>query len=668
MQDLEGSIECTKSRLLSSLQPQTLGLGVSLDFITKERLQRPPFPFLHALIKIYVQQLSFAKGLYNDSELDIANIKSRADKIRFLFKMFVCVANISGERVDLYVSPVKLLSGQEVSATHLFLGCLAKASQVSPGVSASVADEIVKTGESVLYKRSVKVRGTIVKLQAIVRGKCTRKRKNKGEDGLCVDEIDSDRERGSDALSLGVACDVIQSWAVESAIGSAESQRKMIRKSARIEPISPDSSDDEGDDDNRNADDPLDALAISSNTITNAESAGFTKPVQSKVEIDEKKGNTNEMGLPGRLQESNNNTITKNRNAENERARGEQMNDKMKSNDGATDASKQIKRKKVKKCKIINGIVTHQELDVPEPIDEMAQEKQERDKMNHINQLEVELKRKLKRLKEREAKLVKGLKDTREKEQQLQMYEERVTRLAENLRKQQDRLKQDGIRQAMEMDKLRLETSYQPSEHRLAPIRENKDMQFSDELLRQACDNPTITDLRLALESKERSLKKRQERMIRAEKDLRQRITEFEDAKAEQQQQTDPKKHLNNTGHLITRKKKKNDVNPIDEEHTLHIADETNRRSQTPTILPQEMQARHAKGSTQSPLRSKRNETPPVVHLIIPMEKHHVLSPIFEEGDMAKKSPKRTSIALPRSLINYTHEHLQEQNYVALGL
>ena len=129
MMDLEESIECTKLCIFSSLEQKRRSLGsgsdISLDFITKECLARPPFPFIHALITIYVQHLSFAKGLYDDADFIVKNVKSRQDKIRFVFRMLVCIAKLTRERVDIFVSPVKLLSGQEVFATHMFLRCLA---------------------------------------------------------------------------------------------------------------------------------------------------------------------------------------------------------------------------------------------------------------------------------------------------------------------------------------------------------------------------------------------------------------------------------------------------------------------------------------------------------------------------------------------------------------
>ena len=93
-----------------------------------------------------------------------------------MVKILTTVAFITEERVDIYVSPAKVLCGQEVHATHRFLQCLAQASKVPPHVSNGEARKVLAIGVSVLYKQLVKTRLVVVKLQAIMRGKLYRNR------------------------------------------------------------------------------------------------------------------------------------------------------------------------------------------------------------------------------------------------------------------------------------------------------------------------------------------------------------------------------------------------------------------------------------------------------------------------------------------------------------
>ena len=99
---------------------------------------------------------------------------SRQEKIRFLFKAFACVSLITNERIDLFISPAKILSGQDVHSTHHFFQCLSRAAQVTPELSMQKASEVIREGVNKVYKQSVKTRNTIVKIQAIFRGKLVR--------------------------------------------------------------------------------------------------------------------------------------------------------------------------------------------------------------------------------------------------------------------------------------------------------------------------------------------------------------------------------------------------------------------------------------------------------------------------------------------------------------
>ena len=688
MMDLEESIECTKLCIFSSLEQKRRSLGsgsdISLDFITKECLARPPFPFIHALITIYVQHLSFAKGLYDDADFIVKNVKSRQDKIRFVFRMLVCIAKLTRERVDIFVSPVKLLSGQEVFATHMFLRCLAKAARLPCDLSAAVAAEILESRENVLYKRSVKTRNTITKLQAIVRGNQARNKMKKDAGDHCTgaDHYNNEKRKYDETCNASIYQGVIAALAYESDAGIG---RRRLTSRGLSEPISPDTSDDERIDQCnsilKDKDDSSRTLKRGKSIIVVSEASGsetISEPITSNDEVEV---SNSERIYVAKIHEEQKQSrqlhVSNMKKVKLHALDVKQTLPKSAVNGETWSASveklRSTRSKKLKKCKIVNGVVTRQELVVSVPIEEQRQKDEA--KMKSINELEADLKRKVKRLKEREARLDNRLEETKQKEEHLQMHEERVKRLAEKLRTQQNKLKKEGLRHALEMDKLRHESSYRLPEHRIDQGRESKETpRFSDELLRQACDNPTITDLRLALERNERSLQKRQERMARAEKELQQRILEFEHLKAGPTK-SPPAQNRVISPKRTKKKKMKKFIIQSDEDSAiqspvpiLDLVSETRRRRQAfvPAIIPEGLKAKHKRGST-SPSEEKESQRPPVAPIQIP-NKNHQLSTIIEEGELKKRSPIRKG-SLPRSLINYTNNRNENnrQNYVALG-
>lgn len=648
--DLE--IESTKIAIFTSLEIlRSSGSCPNIDFITKERLERPPFPFIHALVTIYCRHLSFASGLYDEAEFEVHNVTSRQDKIRFLFKILACAAKVTKERVDVYVSPANILGGQEVAATLILLRCLAKASKVSPALSASFADEIVKTGVSDLYKKSVHARNMIIRIQAIIRGRFTRRKQVQNRKNF------NSTEGANTADKLHIT-----------KCKSALELDPKGRENASIkEPISPDTSDDECERD----DTQISKGAIASCNEMHTTSSPLPRALAA-LDMDDKCATVRKLKREeiGKLLFN--------------------ANDATSSSEGLVQATTlvipaatittlestinlPVNVKKVKKCKVVNGIVTFQTLEVREALQE---EEERKVKIKTMQEMEAECKRKLRRLKEREAKLEGRIEETKQKEELLQMHDVRVKRLAENLRKQQEKVKEDGIRQAIELDKLRLETSCRPHEVRDPPDPISRDFHFSEDLLKQACGNPTITDLRLALERKQRSLMKRNERMVKAEKDLRQRIAEFEESKASAlQEQSENAKFQGNVAPVlpVQKKKKKQTHNEkdksADSEHNaasiLDVVTETYRRRQAfvPATVPDELKQKHASLSS-LPSKDLNKERPPVSHLAIPISNCTLLSTITEEAD-AKKSPMRGRKTLPRSLVSYSNNR---QNYVALGM
>ena len=78
--------------------------------------------------------------------------------------------------MDIYVSPVHVLSGIDITITHFFLRLLAKATQVSSETSRFEAQRVLNYGESILYRKSDQIRNTFVKIQSHIRQRQVKKR------------------------------------------------------------------------------------------------------------------------------------------------------------------------------------------------------------------------------------------------------------------------------------------------------------------------------------------------------------------------------------------------------------------------------------------------------------------------------------------------------------
>ena len=662
--ELDTGIELTKFAIVNSLERlvDTSGCFLNIDFITKECLERPPFPFIHALVTIYCRHLSFARGLYKEEEYDVRNVEARQDKLRFLFKILVCAAKITKESVDVYVSPVKILGGQDVAGTHTFLRCLAKASRAPLAVSAAVGDEIVKTGVNTLYQKSVKARNLIVRIQAIVRGGCVRTEIKRRQ------HLDYVLSTESHPLKdVRIECDL------PSELGS-----NVVTNPSIIESISPDTSDEEdGHDDTRST--MTAALSLTRTdhddvTLSSSQSVATSKSDEkcTTVKVCERESTRKAFFNAKRTRNSVERPVAIKAIPEIDTKKDTTLKRVGKNN---------FKIKTLKKGKVLNGVVTRQTLEVREP---MQDDEERKTKIKTIQEMEVEIKRKLKRLKEREAKLEGRIQEIKHTEDHLQMHEGRVKRLADNLRKQQDKVKQDGIRQAMELDKFRLETSYRSQETRDPHDPLSQDFQFSEALLKQACGNQTITDLRLALERKERSLTKRSERMIKIENTLRQRIIELEGIKESTLKgQSEQSWRQTNTARTIHVQKKKilqedtDDHVPVNNKDNSasvldQIAKAANGRRQAfvPSTAQGELKEIHVQGlKTLSSIKANKDR-PPIRHLSIPSLKDNILSTITEEADVDKSSSGCDRKSLPRSLISYSnlYNDNSQQNYVALGI
>ena len=71
-------ITSTKLSLINSFKGVA---DLPSHFTSTELLLKPPYPFLQALVRLYVDRLGFARGLFKETELNIEQQKSKQEKV-----------------------------------------------------------------------------------------------------------------------------------------------------------------------------------------------------------------------------------------------------------------------------------------------------------------------------------------------------------------------------------------------------------------------------------------------------------------------------------------------------------------------------------------------------------------------------------------------------------
>ena len=161
--ELDESISLTRVALQTALQNVTSdssnsrGIIIPSIFTEEHILRRPPFSYIHALVKFIVQQqtsclLSCSKELLfpvtsadsNNTTTTSANENqehlqqqlqqqlSRKEQLTFITRLLVLVSQVSGRRFDILISPSNILCGRNELSTHEFLRALATIIIISP--------------------------------------------------------------------------------------------------------------------------------------------------------------------------------------------------------------------------------------------------------------------------------------------------------------------------------------------------------------------------------------------------------------------------------------------------------------------------------------------------------------------------------------------------------
>ncbi|XP_060538376.1 TRAF3-interacting protein 1 isoform X3 [Pantherophis guttatus] len=102
---------------------ELLGRVIRKPPLTERLLSKPPFRYLHDVIREVIRATGFMKGLYTEAEMK-SDVKDKDAKIIFLQKAIDVVIMVTGEY--LAVKPARVVAGHEPERTNEFLQAIAK--------------------------------------------------------------------------------------------------------------------------------------------------------------------------------------------------------------------------------------------------------------------------------------------------------------------------------------------------------------------------------------------------------------------------------------------------------------------------------------------------------------------------------------------------------------
>jgi len=163
-------------------------------FTDESILRRPPFTYIHALVKFFVQNKSCCLNCWkellfnNDANLladqsSTTSLLTRKEQLIFISRLLALVSQVTGKQYSILVSPSNILCGIDVISTLEFLQDLAsivvRKDNIENDVLTSAVQYVLEKGDTNLYKQGVRTRKGFVRLQAICRGMIVRRRYNK---------------------------------------------------------------------------------------------------------------------------------------------------------------------------------------------------------------------------------------------------------------------------------------------------------------------------------------------------------------------------------------------------------------------------------------------------------------------------------------------------------
>ncbi|KAJ8972974.1 hypothetical protein NQ317_019321 [Molorchus minor] len=114
-----------------------LGKYVKKPPLTDKLLKKPPFRFLHDVVKAVISDTGYLNGLFSEDELKTENIKEKDDKIAFLNKLIDAVKATT--KIELTVRSSKVVAGLESTKTNQLLQAIGKALDAKVDTSEYIA-------------------------------------------------------------------------------------------------------------------------------------------------------------------------------------------------------------------------------------------------------------------------------------------------------------------------------------------------------------------------------------------------------------------------------------------------------------------------------------------------------------------------------------------------
>ena len=119
---------------------------------------------------------------------------TRKEQLTLLSRLLAVVSIVGGQRYDIFVSPAKVLCGQDVILTHDFIRAMVKSTTAPEDVMTEAVRNVLEDGDANLYRRGVRTRKAFTLMQAVCRGWLVRRRKNDVSETLCSLSDDSHGE------------------------------------------------------------------------------------------------------------------------------------------------------------------------------------------------------------------------------------------------------------------------------------------------------------------------------------------------------------------------------------------------------------------------------------------------------------------------------------------
>eukprot|EP00804_Cyclotella_cryptica_P018729 CCRYP_007207-RA/>CCRYP_007207-RA protein AED:0.17 eAED:0.19 QI:0/0/0/0.5/1/1/2/0/734 len=174
---METSISTTIDSIQLAIQQLDAAGNISV-FLSKDVVARPPFAYFYGFVKFFAREKPSLGWdmLLLDDEMKIP--QSKKEKLIFLARLLAVVSRITHYRHDIYVSPTNILCGQDVLSTHRFLKALADSTLVRHDEMAEALKNALDHSDASSYKTAVRTRAGFRCLQAVLRGSRVRKQYN----------------------------------------------------------------------------------------------------------------------------------------------------------------------------------------------------------------------------------------------------------------------------------------------------------------------------------------------------------------------------------------------------------------------------------------------------------------------------------------------------------